>query len=241
MKTTVHCKDIGTLKSWIAAMLVGFFFSGAAFANDIACRVVGVSDGDTLTCLTSENRQIKTRLAQIDAPEKDQAFGQRSKQALSDLIFGKSVVLQPETTDKYGRTVAKVLIGGRDVNLVLVKTGMAWVYTQYARDQAYFAAEREARSSRAGLWSDPNPIRPSDWRHGGKSASRQAPTHAGSVDVIEAAQKKRSSSGKFSCDGKRVCGQMSSCDEAYFYLQQCGLGRLDRDKDGVPCESICGG
>lgn len=225
----------------VAAMLAALFFSGAACANDIACRVVGVSDGDTLTCLTSEKRQIKTRLAQIDAPEKDQAFGQRSKQALSDLVFGKSVVLQPETTDKYGRTVAKVLIGGRDVNLALVKAGMAWVYTQYARDQAYFAAEREARSSRVGLWSDPNPTRPSDWRHGGRSASRQTTNPSGSADVIEAAQKKHSSSGKFSCEGKRVCGQMTSCDEAYFHLQQCGVSRLDGDKDGVPCESICGG
>lgn len=230
---------MNVVSSRVAAMLAALFFSGVACANDIACRVVGVSDGDTLTCLTSENRQIKTRLAQIDAPEKDQAFGQRSKQALSELVFGKAVVLQPETTDKYGRTVAKVLVGGRDANLVQVKAGMAWVYAQYARDQAYFAAEREARSSKVGLWSDPNPIRPSDWRHGGKRVSSPGSMPAGSEDVIAVSQKKRPTSGKFSCDGKRTCGQMSSCDEAYFYLQQCGVSRLDGDKDGVPCESIC--
>lgn len=98
--------------------------------SPVSCRVVAIADGDTLTCLTADKRQIKTRLAQIDAPEKNQPFGQRAKQALSDWVYGKDVTLQPETTDCYGRTVATVLRAGQDVNLSMVKTGMAWVYTR---------------------------------------------------------------------------------------------------------------
>lgn len=219
---------------WLMVGLISCSF--AAQAADISCRVVGVADGDTVTCLTPEKRQIKVRLAQIDAPEKDQAFGQKSKQALSDLVYGKQVTLQPETTDKYGRTVAKIIVGGQDANLAQVKSGMAWVYTQYARDQNYFTAEKASRASRVGLWSDPNPIEPSKWRHGGAVASKAEPQ-----DPIIKAANKQSQGSKYSCGGKRVCGQMNSCDEAYFYLKECGLGRLDRDKDGIPCESICGG
>lgn len=218
----------------LAPFLVALLAANVAMAADISCRVVGVSDGDTVTCLTAEKRQIKVRLAQIDAPEKDQAFGQKSKQALSDLVYGKQVTLQPETTDKYGRTVARVVVGGVDANLAQVKTGMAWVYTQYAREQSYFSAEKQARANRSGLWSDPNPIEPSKWRHGGATAKAAVPQDP----IIKAANKQGS---KYSCGGKTVCRQMNSCDEAYFYLKQCGLGRLDRDKDGIPCESICGG
>lgn len=207
--------------------------ANAAMAADISCRVVGVSDGDTVTCLTAEKQQIKVRLAQIDAPEKDQAFGQKSKQALSDLVYGKQVTLQPETTDKYGRTVARVVVGGVDANLAQVNAGMAWVYTQYAREQSYFATEKQARANRSGLWSDPNPIEPSKWRHGGATAKAVVPQDP----IIKAANKQ---AGKYSCS-KTVCRQMNSCDEAYFYLKECGLDRLDRDKDGIPCESICGG
>ncbi len=218
----------------LTPFLMAMFAANVAAAADISCRVVGVSDGDTVTCLTSEKQQIKVRLAQIDAPEKNQPFGERSKQALSAMVYGKQVTLQPETTDKYGRTVARVVVGGVDANLAQVKAGMAWVYTQYAREQSYFAAEKQARANRAGLWTDPNPIEPSKWRHGGAKAKAAEPQDP----IIKAANKQ---AGKYSCSGKTVCREMNSCDEAYFYLKQCGLGRLDRDKDGVPCESICGG
>ncbi|WP_246167820.1 thermonuclease family protein [Propionivibrio limicola] len=198
----------------------------------IPCRVVGVTDGDTLTCLTEEKQQIKVRLAQIDAPEKAQPFGQRSKQALSDLVFQKDVVLEKETTDKYGRMVAKVLKDGKDVNLEMVRQGMAWVYDQYAHDREYFAIQQVAKSSRAGLWSDVDPVRPSDWRHGGGSASLQKASAAAPAVLAKA-------SGKFSCNGKSYCREMTSCEEAQFYLNSCGVSRLDRDRDGVACETLC--
>lgn len=204
-------------------------FSTASFATEIPCHVVGVTDGDTLTCLTKEKKQIKVRLGQIDAPEKAQPFGQRSKQALSDFVFNKDVVLEEETTDRYGRTVAKVLRNGTDVNLEMVKTGMAWVYDQYAHESSYFAAQKAAKNSSSGLWSEPDPIRPSDWRHGGSQK----------IAKTETVRASSSSKEKFSCGGKSYCKEMTSCEEAQFYLKQCGVSRLDRDHDGVACESLC--
>lgn len=222
---------------WVIKLIPRWMFVSAlllaslsAFSSDLPCKVVGVSDGDTLTCLTQEKRQIKVRLAQIDAPEKAQPFGQRAKQALSDLVFSQQVMLERETTDRYGRMVATVFKSGQDINLLMVQSGMAWVYDQYASDQAYFVAQDAARSARAGLWADANPIRPSDWRKGGRSESSAASETAKPTKKLES---------RFTCDGKSKCGQMSSCSEARFYLTECGVSRLDRDHDGIPCESIC--
>jgi endonuclease YncB( thermonuclease family) len=136
-----------------------------SFAQTIAGRVVGVSDGDTITVLGDGNQQSRVRLSQIDAPEKRQDFGQASKQSLSDLVYGKVVTVEVETIDRYGRKVGKVLFAGTDVNLEQVRRGMAWVYRQYAHDPAYYRAENDARSARRGLWSQPNPIPPWQYRH----------------------------------------------------------------------------
>lgn len=197
----------------------------ATCAADITCRVVGVADGDTLTCLTADNTQVRVRLAQIDAPEKSQPWGERSKQHLSDAVFRHTVRLSVETTDKYGRTVATVWRDSRDINIEQVQSGMAWVYTQYAHDPAYTAAERTARAARAGLWADANSVPPWEFRRTGKSST--------------ATEKPAAKQSTATCGSKRYCGEMNSCAEAKHYLNVCGVSRLDRDGDGVPCESIC--
>ena len=127
---------------------------------DITGTVVGVADGDTISVLDSSKGLTKVRLHQIDGPEKKQDFGQRSKQSLSELVYGKQVRIELADTDKYGRTVGKVWVNGKDANLEQVGCGMAWVYTQYANDPEYFAAERLAKGSRTGLWSQPNATAP---------------------------------------------------------------------------------
>ncbi|RZT93722.1 thermonuclease family protein [Rivibacter subsaxonicus] len=140
----------------------------AATAVLIACLVVGIADGDTLTvrCETPVGpTSIKVRLAEIDAPEKAQAFGERSKHNLSDLCFNRSAVVVPQTTDRYGRTVAHVACGGRDANVEQVRAGMAWVYDKYVGDQLLYSVQEDARSARRGLWSDPQPIPPWEWRN----------------------------------------------------------------------------
>lgn len=137
---------------------------------DLTGRVVGVADGDTITVLDASKGLTKIRLHQIDAPEKTtggrgQDFGQRSKQSLSELVYGKQVRIEVADTDKYGRTVGTVWVSGKDANLEQIRRGMAWVYTKYASDPEYFAAEPIAKSSRTGLWSQPNATSPWVFRH----------------------------------------------------------------------------
>jgi endonuclease YncB( thermonuclease family) len=135
-------------------------------AETISGRVVGVADGDTITVLVSGRDQVKIRLAIIDAPEKAQAFGQRSKQAMSDLAFGKAVECNQSGLDRYGRTIAFCMVGGVDINLAMVKAGMAWVYRKYAYNVPdYYSAEDEAHRQRLGLWADQEPPPPWAWRH----------------------------------------------------------------------------
>ena len=215
------------------ALLFAALIPALASSAPIPCKVIGVADGDTLTCLTADKTQIKVRLAQIDAPESGQPYGQASKRTLSDLVFGKEVTIDSETTDRYGRTVATVRSGGSDINIKMVQTGMAWVYTKYARDRAYFEAEAASKAARRGLWDDPKAISPEEWRRKGVGAGAMA----GGVTTAAAAMPP--AAGKFTCGAKRFCTQMTSCDEARFHLTRCGLRKLDRDGDGVPCESLC--
>ena len=133
-------------------------------AQTITGKVVGVSDGDTLTILSQNNQTYKIRLAQIDAPEKKQDFGQASKQSLSDICYGKNATAAVETIDKYKRYVAAITCNGLEANLEQVKRGMAWVYIQYAKDKKYFIAEKEAKNTHIGLWSIKNPTPPWEFR-----------------------------------------------------------------------------
>ncbi len=132
-------------------------------AEILLCVIVAIADGDTLTARCAQET-IKTRLSEIDAPEKSQPWGQRSKEALSSMCFGKSAELRPLNTDRYGRTVARVVCDGVDVNLAQVRTGMAWAYRKYLRDPAVLVAEDTARVERRGLWADSNPLPPWEWR-----------------------------------------------------------------------------
>ncbi len=140
-------------------MMLIFFFTLCilypAHAATISGRVVGVHDGDTLTLLDAEKRQVKIRLAEIDTPESAQPYGSRAKQALSDLVFGRDVLVDVQDIDRYGRTVGRVSVGGTDVNAALVAAGAAWVYRQYAKDPQLFALEAEARAAQQGLWALP--------------------------------------------------------------------------------------
>lgn len=140
-----------------------------AFA-DVTGKVVGVTDGDTLTVLDSSRTQYKVRLAGIDAPEKKQPFGQASKQSLSDCAYDKTVTIVGDKQDRYGRLLGKVMVGDVDCNLRQINLGLAWHYKKYMKEQAeddrvsYSRAEVAARSNKIGLWVDANAIAPWDWR-----------------------------------------------------------------------------
>ena len=133
-----------------------------------AALVVGITDGDTIKVLKDDKEQIKVRLVEIDAPEKKQAFGNRSKETLSDYCFNKVATLTEKGKDRYGRTLARVNCNGVDVNAEMVRVGMAWVYDKYVTDRSLYALQDAARAARRGLWADPDPMPPWEWRHGPK-------------------------------------------------------------------------
>ena len=159
------------LRQTIAAMLLALALACTANAETITGLVVGVADGDTITVLDADKVQHKIRLAGIDAPEKKQAFGNRSKESLSDLAFDKTVNVETDKRDRYGRQIGKVLVNGRDVNLVQIERGMAWFYRKYQREQSpndqrlYEAAEDAAKADKRGLWRDADPMPPWEFRH----------------------------------------------------------------------------
>jgi endonuclease YncB( thermonuclease family) len=158
-----------SLPRWlmIGSLLTAHF----AWAYDVQGKVVGVSDGDTITVLDSTKTQHKIRLAGIDAPEKKQPFGQASKKNLSALVFNRDVTLDCGKSDKYRRELCVVMVDGQDANLAQVKAGMAWWYRKYQKEQtarqrvSYEAAESTAKIGRVGLWSDADPVPPWEWRH----------------------------------------------------------------------------
>lgn len=137
-------------------------------ATTLLCLVIGISDGDTLTARCGQPgayEQLKVRISAIDAPEKAQAFGQRSRQNLAALCFQRQAIITPRSKDRYGRTVADVACQGKDAGQAQVQAGMAWVYDRYAKGyEALYPVQTEARARRAGLWIDPEPVAPWDWR-----------------------------------------------------------------------------
>lgn len=138
----------------------------SAVAEEQIGRVVGVTDGDTLTMLDGRKQQIKVRLAEIDTPESAQPYGTRAKQELFRLVHGKTVTVKVQDIDRYGRTVGRVYVNELDVNAEMVKLGAAWVYRKYASDQSLYALEKQAKQKRAGIWNLPEAeqIPPWEWR-----------------------------------------------------------------------------
>lgn len=173
------------------AFLLALLLPVVALAGELQGRVVAVSDGDTITVLDASNTQVVVRLANIDAPETSchqhnealaevctetsQPFGKASKKSLSSLLFGKSVrvlTVDGSRGTSYGRIVGTVFAGNLDANLEQVKAGLAWHYVAYAKHQQtpevfalYTDAERAARASHSGLWSDKSPVPPWELRH----------------------------------------------------------------------------
>lgn len=132
---------------------------------DFQGKVVGVSDGDTITVLVNGREQRKVRLNNIDAPESKQAYGQRAKQAMSNMVYGKTVFVATKKQDRYGRYLGEVYLPpNSNVNKSMVEYGFAWAYREYLSDQSYLDLEYKARANKAGLWADPHAMYPQDFR-----------------------------------------------------------------------------
>lgn len=149
--------------SWV--VLLTILLVVPVFAGEFYGQVVGVIDGDTFEVLRNGKAE-RIRLSGIDCPEKGQAYGQKAKQAASALVFGKAVTLHTFEKDRYGRTIADVVLpDGLNVNQELVKQGWCWWYRKYAPgDTVLEGLENEAREARRGLWVDPHPMPPWKWR-----------------------------------------------------------------------------
>jgi len=147
-----------------ASLALAVSFSAWA---DFSGKGVGVADGDSITVL-QDREQVKVRLVEIDAPENGQAFGNRSKQALEDLVKGQAVLVVERGKDRYQRTLGMVYRGDLDVNAEQVKQGMAWVFRQYSKDATLYPIEAEAKEQKRGLWRDPEPVPPWEWRRAGR-------------------------------------------------------------------------
>lgn len=138
--------------------------STSVSANTHLWRVVGVYDGDTVTCLDENNQQQKVRLAEIDAPESGQDFGKVSREALAAMVFGRTVEVTDQGRDRYGRWIAQLSVDGVDVNRQMVASGNAWNYAAYSKDPSLAEAQKQAQAQKLGLWAQANPVAPWDYR-----------------------------------------------------------------------------
>ena len=189
-------------------------------AEQFDAMVIAVMDGDTVLLLR-DGKKIKVRLANIDAPESDQEFGTESRQALVGRVLKKQVHVNSHAMDNYGRMIAELSVDGRSVNEDMVRSGMAWEYSHFHSNKHYLALQSDAQHAHRGLWAlADKPVPPEQWR-------KLHPSAGHSVKRNDA------------CGSKRHCSQMRSCEEAVFYLGQCGVKSLDGNGDGVPCESLC--
>ena len=184
-----------------------------------------VHDGDTIE-VTRKGREIDIRFYGIDCPEKDQPYGIKAKRFVQRMVKNRTVDIVPSGQDRYGRVIGLIYVDGKILNEALVMNGFAWVYDRYCHKRIcdkWDRLERNARQADVGLWSDPNPIAPWDWRHGESTSG---------------------SSGKSGRQNKvqdKDCSDFSTQAEAQRFFDTHGPGdphRLDADGDGVACEGL---
>lgn len=226
----------------------------SAQAETFNARVIVVMDGDTVMALREggsaaagsppvsplrglrEGKKIKIRLANIDAPEKAQPFGKQARDSLLELVGKKQIQIDSRAVDQYGRTVGLISVDGLNVNQEQVRRGMAWDYSHFHADKIYVGLESDARLARRGLWAQPNPQAPWQWRklHPSVKTVALAESHGAGHQAIPVMLY------DMECGKKNRCAQMSSCDEANFYFTRCGVTALDGNHDGIPCQDLCG-
>jgi micrococcal nuclease len=161
-----------TLKTTISLLIFFTILSSLNVWQKLNGRVVGISDGDTITLLVNGNTEYKIRLLDIDCPEKNQAFGQAAKKHLSDLIFGKEIEVQWQKLDRNKRVLGTIIYNQKNINQQMVADGYAWHFVKYSKDQAFHALELKARQLKLGLWQDNTAMPPWEFRHRKKDISQ---------------------------------------------------------------------
>lgn len=219
--------------------LLFLFIVPSVHAQD-TFKVLKVVDGDTISVDVRGKKEV-IRLLGIDTPESVdprkpvQCFAKEATNKMKSFVDGKSVILIDDSTqgnrDKYNRLLRYVYLPNSVrtfVNGEMVKQGYAFSYKQYPTKMLnkFNNFEKYAREHNLGLWGS-CPVKATPTITTTKKSTTPAPTRSSGTN------------GVFTCSGKTVCGQMTSCEEAFFYLNTCGVSRLDGDKDGTPCETIC--
>ena len=144
-----------------AFLCIGNASADTSFRGD----VVRILDGDTVEVLDAAKQTHRVRLANIDAPERQQAFGEVARQALATMAYRQKIEVIDKGGDQYGRRIGVLMLNGRDLNAAMIGQGLAWVYARYNSDPSLPALEQKARAARIGLWADQNPIPPWQFRH----------------------------------------------------------------------------
>lgn len=204
-----------------------------AHAAEFTGKVIAVMDGDTLLVLRG-GQPVKVRLAEIDAPEKDQPFGTASRESLAEMVKGKLVRVTNTAVDDYGRLIATVHSGEINVNREQVNRGMAWEYSRYHSNKELAGLQREAQDAGRGLWAEAEAIEPSKWR----KQHAVGATAAATALAASTPERNTPTDAGQECQ-KKYCAEMSSCEEAIRHFTQCSRRGLDGDADGKPCESLC--
>ncbi len=220
-----------------------FLFSVGLFAVEhISGKVVGITDGDTIDVLHDGN-EVTVRLHGIDTPEKDQPFGTQAKRFTASMVMGCNVSVEIVDVDRYGRLVGVVrkTRDGRELNKALVAAGYAWWYRKYApNDTELKSLESKARRIEEGLWSQPDPVPPWQWRRGVRARSSDRSPKADSEHSPDAGVAEL----RFDPFGPdRDCSDFRTHAEAQAFFEAAGgperdPHRLDSDGDGIACESL---
>ena len=249
-------------------LLLYFCTFAAAHGGQLNARVIAVLDGDTVMVLRNSGRPVKVRLADIDAPEKEQPGGIASKKSLTELVLHKQVSMSTQATDIYGRLVAHLTVDGRSVNEEQLRRGMAWAAAGWRQSRRAPTGGVKSAQPKVGgglpTFGVPLAGEYSNY-HSNKtyielqSEAQQAKRGLwAGAEIMEPAQWRKLhateapaspshtissalAAADYICGSKHHCSQMLSCDEAYFYLSHCGEKSLDRNEDGVPCKSLCDG
>ena len=204
--------------------LLGLFIVMFLLFGNVACAfdayVTKVIDGDTIMVNFEDQKDVefRIRLYGVDTPELNQPYGREVKLFLKDLVLHKNVQLDKQGVDNFGRYVCIVTYDDMNINELLVANGNAWVYRKFCKETFcadWLNLQATATIKHKGLWSQPDPIEPWDWRSGNYKHNSK-------------------------CNStKRYCKDMISCEEAKFYFTTCNLPYLDGNKNGVPCEKLC--
>lgn len=190
--------------------------------EEFSGKVIGVTDGDTIKVLVNKEMVI-VRLEGIDAPEARQSYGRKATEALAEIVAGKTVTVKKTGMDKYGRTLGVVIEGDMDANAKLVEDGWAWHFKKYNDEERFAKLEDAARKAKNGLWAEPNPLAPWDYR-----ARQKAPLAA-----LDGTKDQKMSYWLNTSSGVR---HNQRCE----HFQNTKRGRLCTADEGKPC-GICGG